>query len=323
MRCYCGCVFNLGLAFVALTGLVHAAEDMLPIPAGEFMMGSDKYQKDTVVGEFGNAKPWYMDEHPLHKVTTADYYLDRYEVTYEEFAEYVLEARVLPPENWMTNGYILSLKPEKIKNAPTAVLKKVVSQVLKLDVDSRIMSRDELMSIIHERLNYMGALPVTYVTWRDANNYCQSKGKHLPTEAQWEKAARGYKGIEYPWGEQWVDAASNSGNEQWTDGAAPVGSYPQDKSPFGIYDMGGNVSEWVADWYLSYPGSDYSSQDFGEKYKVARGGAWGGEGHYTLHLFYRAAYRANLDPNETYEDVGFRCAKGGKESGRELVSQVH
>ena len=302
-------------------GQLAIASEMVPIPSGEFVMGSDKYQKDKVMGEFGNAKPWYMDEHPKHTMTLAAYQFDSYEVTNAEYADYIKANQVLPPENWMENGYLLTLKPEKLQQAPVKVLRKVVSKVLKIDVDSRMMKRDELLATINDRLKYIGDLPVTYVTWYDAKNYCQWQGKQLPSEAQWEKAARGQDGREFPWGDKWVDAASNSGNEQWTDGSAPVGSYPKDKSPYGVFDLGGNVSEWVADWYQSYPDSDYSSDDFGEKYKVARGGAWGGEGHYTLHLFYRAAYRANLDPNQTYEDVGFRCAKSGAPGVK--ISKVH
>ena len=309
------------IMLVCMPEALLASDEMMPVAAGEFIMGSDKYEKDKVAGEFGNAKPWYMDEHPQHKMIVKSYELDVYEVTYADYAEYVKSQGVMPPENWMDNGYILSLKPEKLLAAPVAVLRKVVSQVLKLDVDSRMMKKEDLLVAIEERLAYMNRLPVTYVTWADANNYCKWQGKHLPTEAQWEKAARGKQGLEFPWGNKWVDAASNSGSELWRDGAAPVGSYPKDKSPFGVYDMGGNVSEWVADWYQPYPGSDYSSKDFGQHYKVARGGAWGGEGHYTLHLFYRAAYRANLDPAGTYEDVGFRCAKGGEKEGA-LISHV-
>ena len=314
-----GFVFTLILMYMPATLL--ASEQMMPVVAGEFVMGSDKYVEDKVAGEFGNVKPWYMDEHPRHTMIVKGYELDVYEVTYAEYAEYVKAQGVMPPENWMANGYILSLKPEKLLAAPVAVLRKVVAQVLKLDVDSRMMEKEELLTVINERLTYMNNLPVTYVTWANANNYCHWQNKHLPTEAQWEKAARGKQGLEFPWGNKWVDAASNSGSELWRDGAAPVGSYPKDKSPFGVYDMGGNVSEWVADWYEPYPGSDYNSSDFGQKYKVARGGAWGGEGHYTLHLFYRAAYRANLDPVGTYEDVGFRCAKGG-EADNALISRV-
>ncbi len=310
----------IGTVLMVVCSVAGAAEEMVPIPSGDFIMGSDKYEADNVSGEFGNTKPWYLDEHPKHKMMLGEFSIDAYEASNAEYAEFVKAEGVAPPENWLENGYILSLKPEKLAAAPVASLRKVVSKVLKLDVDSRMMKRDELLSVINERLAYLGRLPVTYLTWTNANDYCRWQGKQLPTEAQWEKAARGEQGLEYPWGNQWVNAVSNSGNEQWLDGSAPVGSYPGDKSPYGVYDMGGNVSEWVADWYQSYPNSDYTGKDFGEIYKVARGGAWGGEGHYTLHLFYRAAYRANLDPNATYEDVGVRCVKGGVTA---RLSKVH
>lgn len=302
-------LLSAGAMVAAMFAQVGVAAEVVPIPAGEFIMGSDKYEKENVSGEFGNTKPWYMDEHPAHKMSLGAYSIDAYEVTNVQYLEYVKAAGVLPPENWMENGYILTMKPEKLKSAPIEALRKVVATVLKLDIDSRMMSRDELLVVINERLDALGKLPVTFVNWENAHNFCVASGKHLPSEAQWEKAARGAQGNEFPWGNDWVNAASNSGNEQWLDGAAPVGSYPKDKSPFGVFDMGGNVSEWVADWYRPYANSDYSSKDFGEKFKVARGGAWGGEGHYTLHLFYRSAYRANLDPNGTYGDVGFRCAQ--------------
>jgi formylglycine-generating enzyme required for sulfatase activity len=91
----------------------------------------------------------------------------------------------------------------------------------------------------------------------------------------------------------------------------PVGSFEAGKSFYGVYDMAGNVMEWVADWYQPYPGNRYRSDDFGEKYKVVRGGGWGGLGHYVISHFYRAAYRFYLTPDARYEDLGFRCAKDG------------
>ncbi len=312
------------LLFVLVTSNVAAVEmkpaksvskipdlkNMVLIPEGTFIMGSNKFEVDKVVGEFGNAKPWYMDEHPQRTVSLPAFYLDHYEVTNLEYADFVKSVNVPPPENWTENGYILSLKPEKLAAASVAVLQKVVSRVLQLDIDSRLMNREELLAAINERLEYMSTLPVTYVTWDNADAYCKWAGKQLPTEEQWEKAARGTQGQEFPWGPEWKNAASNSSNEQWLDGAAPIGSYPLDKSPFGIVDMGGNVTEWVAGWYNAYPGSDFTSEKYGEREKVARGGGWGGEGHYTLHLFYRGAYRVNLESDATYKDVGLRCAKG-------------
>lgn len=284
---------------------------MTLIPAGEFIMGSDKAEQENSAGEFGNAKPWYVDEHPEHKVTLPAYYLDTYEVTNSQYAQFIKAVNSPPPENWVTNGYILTLKPGKLEQAPVEALRKVVSQVLQLDIDSRTLERADLLEAINERLTELGKLPVTYVTWDDADAYCRWAKKSLPSEAQWEKAARGSQGSEFVWGSEWKAGMGNTGSEAWRDGAAPVGSYPTDKSPYGIFDLAGNVSEWVADWYKAYPQSDYSSKEFGEKQRVARGGAWGGEGHYTLHLFQRGAYRVNLDPSQTYEDVGIRCAKEG------------
>ncbi len=150
--------------------------------------------------------------------------------------------------------------------------------------------------------------PVTDINWYEAERFCQWKGKHLPSEAEWEKAARGTDGQEFPWGNDYDKSKLNAGDSGIGD-IAPVGSFKTGMSPYGAMDMSGNVWEWTRDWYQPYPNSTYKTDLFGEKQKVFRGGGWGGVGHYSLPLFYRAAYRSSLAPDDAYADLGFRCVK--------------
>ena len=301
----------LAAAYVAEQQPAPAPEkagEMVLIPAGEFVMGSDKVDTTKQAQEFGSSKPWYADEHPQRKVALPAFKIDKFEVTNAQYREFVRTTDYWFPPSWRDNGYLLA--PEVLKFADLPTLRRLASDTFHLDLDTRTMEREALMKAIAQQQAKMDNLPVAEVNWFNAHDYCAWAGKRLPTEAEWEKAARGGDGREYPWGNDWDKSRLNAGEEgNWEFGVAPVGSYPQGASPYGVMDMAGNVMEWVRDWYKAYPSNSYNDKSFGEKYKVVRGGGWGGVGHYILSQFYRAAYRFNMSPESQYVDVGFRCAK--------------
>jgi serine/threonine-protein kinase len=220
---------------------------MVFVRAGKFDMGSE-------VG--------YNEESPAHLVDLSAFWIDKYEVSNDQYAKCVDSGECTRPENLRNNS-----KASYYGN-PTYD-------------------------------NY----PVIHVTWMQADAYCQWAGGRLPTEAEWEKAARGSDSRTYPWGEE--SLTCNLANYSGCVGdTRPVTDYERGASPFGALNMAGNVSEWVIDLYGSYSygtAKDPTGPIVGSA-RVLRGGSWSSRPQYI-----RAASRIGENPNNSENNVGFRC----------------
>ncbi|MFQ5616379.1 MAG: SUMF1/EgtB/PvdO family nonheme iron enzyme [Anaerolineales bacterium] len=261
---------------------------MALVPAGSFAMGFDAGDAlaicQTLYEPFTDSEcspDWFTDEDPVHSVFLDDYYIDLYEVANAQYAACVAAGQCSPPSS--TNSY----------------------------------TRNSYYGD-REYDNY----PVIYVSWEDANTYCTWREARLPTEAEWEKAARGPDSLTYPWGNEFDGSLLNfcdanctlsHANTNFDDGyadTAPVGSYPGEASPYGLYDMAGNVWEWVADWYDSdyydtlENGVENPTGPSDGSSRVLRGGAW-----FNLGNVVRSASRGWNSPSITLSHFGFRCAR--------------
>ncbi len=267
------------LAVLTITSPIQM--ELVRIPAGEFRMGSDP-QAD---------KQAFSDEKPQHIVSLPDFYIARTPVTNAQFAAFAKAQNYrTAAEKWMWAGVRSDDSRERVKGADWTHPGGLKTNLLEKDDH-----------------------PMVQVTWDDAVAFCdwlsEATGRifRLPSEAEWEKAARGVQARIYPWGDELSsEHLCNSGNRIKT--TTPVGSYPKGATPdFGILDMAGNVWEWVADWYeeayyAKSPKRNPTGPTTGER-RVQRGGSW-----YNGKSWVRAATRHSNHPNTTSNTFGFRCA---------------
>lgn len=263
-----------GKKIAAERAKLPAHDEMVKIPAGTFLMGSDKKVDRNA----------YQPEFPQRKVYLDAYEIDKYEVTTVQFLKFVLATDRKPLIDWQYEGGNFQ--------------------------------------------ETMASHPVMHVSWFDADAYCRWAGKRLPTSAEWEKAARGEDGRIYPWGNE--PAGLSRANFGRTGLSGPVRDRPErlllyppiisvDKydnavSPYGVFQLAGNVAEWTADWYDPHyyktaPDRNPKGPEKGTQ-RAFRGGGW-----IDSTPSVRPAQRNGTDPNTKMNWLGFRCARDAKDAG--------
>jgi formylglycine-generating enzyme required for sulfatase activity len=231
---------------------VPPVQDMVFVPAGEFIMGSTGVEVRRASD---------VDEFPQHKVWLDDFYIDVHEVTNAQYKVFIDSMKVKAPARWVDGNYGIG----------------------------------------------EDGLPVVSISWEEAAAYAKFVGKRLPTEAEWEKAARGVDARQFPWGNNFDRTLANNG-----DHLVPIMSLPLGASPYGAFDMAGNAAEWVAGPYEAYrrePG-DVLPKDvpdrkeiFKDDRRIYRGGSWN-----TFPKYLRCANRETTSPGKRWVYIGFRCA---------------
>lgn len=265
--------------------------ETVDVPAGEFLFGTSDEQiawlieNTTWAGEWAQWR-WFKNETPLRALILPGYFIGKYPVIVGEYRPFVEAGGYQESRYWTGQGW---------------VWRENISMDAPEGWGDRLWAGDD-------------RLPVVGVSWYEAYAYCAwlaeatGRGYRLPTEAEWEKAARGTDGRIYPWGNEYTEGYANineKGGDTKGDGylghTLPVGSCAQATSPCGALDMSGNVLEWCLSTYAQpfvYP-EDNDPERSGNR--VLRGGSW-----YSDQNFARAAYRGYRDPGSRGLDFGFR-----------------
>jgi formylglycine-generating enzyme required for sulfatase activity len=276
----------------------YSLPDFVAIPGGTFWMGSEQAEVDRLVKEKG--QDWYQAELPRHQVELSPFAIACYPTTKAMFQCFV-EAGGYRDERWWAEARSAKVwrKDGTINDAWGDV-------------------RTEPRFWGDARLNGANQ-PVVGVTWYEAVAYCRwltaalddGHAYRLPTEAEWERAARGQNGWRYPWGDEWSEGRANS-EELALERTTPVGIFPDGASGEGVLDLSGNVWEWCSDWYGERTYVDRAKRVERDpkgpargNTKVLRGGSYG-----TYRTNLRCAYRLWFNPDDWNVNNGFRVARG-------------
>lgn len=284
-------------------------EDMILVPEGQFLMGSKKEDIERLLSLDKNIEVERLEnEMPQREIYLSAFLIDKYPVTNAQYKKFIESGGYTQRTVWSDAGwqYILESNPSENNG---------FEGVLRGEPDC----------------------PVVNISWYEADAFARWAGKRLPTEAEWEKAARGADGRIYPWGNEFDKMRLNCA-EAKIEKSTPVTKYPTGQSVYGCFDMAGNVWEWVSDWYDSQyyryaPDKDPQGPDVAEENpyfgrpeevgisiydlkpspagkalngcKVLRGGSWNGSG--VVHI--RCPNRDYDEPAYKNDTIGFRCAR--------------
>jgi len=263
---------------------------------GTFLMGTTEEEalqamdECALYGRTCDNLEWVADSLPLHEVTVNSFEMEIYEVTITQYV-----------------AFLNSLGPYSHRDGCLGMPCALTQME---DDNSTITFDHQTYGVLNP--DFYRHHPATMVTWYGAQAYCEALGRRLPTEAEWERAARGAQNLIYPWGFSFDETYANTAIPE-SAGTARVNDYWTGIGPYGMYNMAGNVSEWTADWYDS---TWYSLQSDARvsnptgpvdgSEKVVRGGAWD-----TIPLFARNVHRMSENPYLATSAIGFRCVSGG------------
>jgi formylglycine-generating enzyme required for sulfatase activity len=276
------------------TRIINGIE-MVYVPTGEFTMGNTQEEADNALQQCNEERgscdlTWFTWWVPAHTVTVDGFWIGKYEVTNAQYQKFIDAGGYSIQKWWSEEGW------------------KWVQNV------------NRKQPLFWNREEFKGDnFPVVGLTWYEADAFARWAGMRLPTEAEWEKAARGTDGRQYPWGNENDGKRLNScdrgcafgwKDDRWDDGYAttsPVGTFLDGASPYGALDMAGNAQEWCSDWfgeeyYKESPANNPAGPSSG-KWRVWRGSGW----KWYL-VFNRCTYRAGIEPNLAGDTYGVRVA---------------